>query len=469
MGGFFGVVSNSDCVNDVFFGTDYHSHLGTCRGGLAAKDGAVITRFIHDITNSQFRSKFDDDIHKMNGNSAIGVISDYDDQPLIIHSHLGTYAIVTVGMIQNLKELADRASRKYKIHFSEMSGGALNPTELVAMLINREQTFEDGIERALEAIEGSCSLLLLTDYGIYAARDRLGRTPVLIGEKNNSFAAAMDTCAFPNLDYHTIRDLGPGEVVLMTPEGVERLKPPRDKLQICSFLWIYYGYPVSTYEGINTEYVRYKCGAALARRDDVEADIVSGIPDSGIAHAVGYSNESGTPYRRPFVKYTPTWPRSFMPQHQSLRDLIARMKLIPIKELIDKQSILFCDDSIVRGTQMQDNVHCLYDYGAKAVHVRIACPPLLFPCKFLNFSRTRASLDLATRRAIHELGAGDEVDYFEYVDCGCEKYESMVSQISKRLGLTSLHYQCIDDLVEAIGLPKDRICTYCFDGDEPHK
>lgn len=464
MGGFFGVVSETDCVKDVFFGTDYHSHLGTCRGGMAAQDGGAITSYIHDISNTQFRSKFSDDIGRMRGSSAIGVISDYDDQPLIIHSHHGTYAIVTVGIIRNLRELADRASRERGIHFSEMSGGELNPTELMAMLINQGETFADGIEHALESIEGSCSLLLLSEHGIYAARDRYGRTPVMIGAREGAHAATMDTCAFPNLDFAHERDLGPGEVVLMTPGAVEQLKPPREQMQICSFLWVYYGYPVSTYEGINTEQVRYHCGAALARRDDTKADIVSGIPDSGIAHAVGYANESGIPYERPFVKYTPTWPRSFMPQQQSIRDLVARMKLIPVRELIEGRSILFCDDSIVRGTQMQDNVDCLFGCGARDVHVRIACPPLVYSCKYLNFSRSRSSLDLATRRAVKEIEGDENVSLDEYADPDSDRYREMVEKIRDRLGLTSLRYQRLDDLVAAIGLPQERICTHCFDG-----
>ena len=466
MGGFFGVVSKSDCVKEVFFGTDYHSHLGTCRGGMAARQGDVITRYIHDITNTQFRSKFDEDVEKMAGNSAIGVISDYDDQPLIINSHLGTYAIVTVGVIQNAEELAEVACRERKIHFSEMSGGELNPTELVATLIDEEDSFADGIECAMDAIEGSCSLLLLTEEGIYAARDRVGRTPVIIGERDGAFAATMDTCAFPNLDFEIKRDLGPGEVVLMTPEALVQKKPARERMQICSFLWVYYGYPVSTYEGINTEQVRYRCGAALAKRDDTEPDLVSGIPDSGVAHAIGYANESGRPYQRPFVKYTPTWPRSFMPQHQPIRDLVARMKLIPIKELIEGKSLLFCDDSIVRGTQMQDNVDCLHGYGAKDVHIRIACPPLVYGCKFLNFSRSRSSLDLASRREIKDMEGSENDRLPEYADSDSECHCNMVERIRVRLGLSSLKYQRIEDMVEAIGLPKEKLCTYCFDGAE---
>jgi len=466
MGGFFGVASKSDCVDNLFFGTDYHSHLGTKRGGLAVMDSGGFTRFIHDITNSQFRSKFEDDIKKMRGNRGIGVISDYEDQPLLIGSHLGTYAIVTVGVVKNAEELAKEAFSKRTTHFSEMGGGEVNPTEIVATLINREATFEDGIRNAQEAIEGSCSVLLLTKQGIYAARDRLGRTPVVLGGKDGAYAASMETCAFPNLDLQIIRGLGPGEVVLITEDGVEEKQAALDRMQICSFLWVYYGYPSSEYEGINVEATRNRCGAALARNDTAEVDIVAGIPDSGTAHAIGYANEAGVPYRRPFVKYTPTWPRSFMPQDQSIRDLVARMKLIPIRDLIDGEKLLFCEDSIVRGTQLKDIIQRLYEYGAKEVHMRPACPPLIYGCKFLNFSRSRSELDLAGRTAIHEIEGKDNKDPKEY-GCPCsEKYCAMVEKIRQRLKLTSLQYQRLEDLVEAIGLPKEKLCTYCWDGAE---
>jgi len=465
MGGFFAVVSESDCVNELFFGTDYHSHLGTQRGGLATKHEGGFIRFIHDITNTQFRSKFDHDISRMRGNSGIGVISDYDDQPLIIGSHLGNYAIVTVGVIQNVEQLTAKAFAKGS-HFSEMGTGEVNPTELVATLINDEATFEDGIRNAQDAIEGSCSMMLLTDDGVYAARDKLGRTPVILGEKEGSRAVTMETCAFPNLDFETTRYLGPGEVVLVTADGVEQKKAPLDRLQVCSFLWVYYGYPSSHYEGINVEVTRNKCGAALARNDDVELDTVAGIPDSGTGHSIGYSSESGVPYRRPFVKYTPTWPRSFMPQDQSIRNLVARMKLIPIPELIDGQRMLFCEDSIVRGTQLQDIVQRLYDYGAREIHMRPACPPLVYGCKFLNFSRSRSVLDLAGRQAIKELEGQDNENPAEYADQCSGKYCAMVENIRKRLKLTTLKYQKLDDLIEAIGLPKEKLCTYCWDGAE---
>ena len=372
MGGIYGVVSKSDCIQDLFYGTDYHSHLGTRRGGMAVLNGKNFTRFIHNIENTQFRSKFEDDIPKMAGNLGIGCISDTEDQPLIIGSHLGTFAIVTVGRINNIQQLVDESFGKRAAHFSEMSGGEINPTELVATLINHEATFEDGIRRAQEVIDGSCSLLLLTNHGIYAARDRFGRTPLIVGEKQNAHCVTMESCTFPNLEYGFTYELGPGEVMLLRADGIEQKAPPSDTLRICAFLWIYYGYPSSSYEGINVEAARYRCGEALARNDNVKVDMVSGIPDSGIAHAIGYANQARIPYCRPFVKYTPTWPRSFMPQDQSIRNLVARMKLIPIRELIQGKRLLFCEDSIVQGTQLCETIQRLYDYGAKDVHMRPA-------------------------------------------------------------------------------------------------
>jgi len=467
MGGLYGVASKDDCVADLFYGTDYHSHLGTVRGGMVVKNTKGFTRFIKDITNAQFRSKFEDDLKQMHGSLGIGVISDYEDQPLIIGSHLGTYALVTVGRIQNLDALATEAFSKHTTHFSEMTGDAINPTELVATLIDRERTFEEGIQRAQEAIEGSCSLLLLTDHCIYAARDRLGRTPLVIGRKDDAFAVTLETCALPNLDYEVDKYLGPGEIVRITPDGVETLKPPGGELQICAFLWVYYGYPASNYEGINVEAVRNNCGAALARADKVEVDMVAGIPDSGTGHAIGYATAAGIPYRRPFVKYTPTWPRSFMPQEQRIRDLVARMKLIPIRELIRGQRLLFCEDSIVRGTQLKDTIQRLYDYGALEVHMRPACPPLIYGCKFLNFSRSKSQMDLAARKAIRELDGDPDQPLAEFADPQSDRHHAMVERIRQRLGLTTLKYQRLDDLVAAIGLPKEKICTYCWDGAEP--
>lgn len=466
MGGLFGVVSKEDCVSDLFYGTDYHSHLGTRRGGLAVRNADGFTRFIHNIENAQFRSKFEQDVTQMNGNRGIGIISDNEDQPVLIGSHLGKYAIVTVAQINNTEELVEKIFGKRTTHFSELSGGEINPTELVATLINQESTFEDGIQGALEAVDGSCSLLLLTEDGVYAARDWLGRTPVVIGEKEGSYAASSETCAFPNLDFMIKKYLGPGEIVLITEEGIEQKRPPGQKMQICGFLWVYYGYPASNYEGINVETVRNRCGASLARRDTIKIDMVTGIPDSGVGHGLGYASEAGLPFKRPFVKYTPTWPRSFMPQDQAVRDLVAKMKLIPIRDIIEGKRLLFCEDSIVRGTQLKDTIQRLYDFGAKEVHMRPACPPLTYGCKFLNFSRSRSELDLAARTAIQALEGKDGVDLDKYSTTGSEKYEAMVENIRERLKLTTLRYQRLEDLVEAIGLPKEKICTYCWDGAE---
>jgi amidophosphoribosyltransferase len=464
MGGLFGVVSREDCVDDLFFGTDYHSHLGTRRGGMAVGNPEGFTRYIHNIENDQFRSKFEQDIQKMSGTKGIGVISDYDDQPLLIRSHLGKYAIVTVGVIKNADELMKDVFDRRMIHFAEMRGGEVNPTELTAALINQESSFEKGIHSAQEAIEGSCSLLLLTEEGVYVGRDRLGRTPVVIGEKEGSFAVTLETCAFPNLGFEIKKFLGPGEIVLMTEDGIEQKKPPGEKMQICGFLWVYYGYPASTYEGINVESVRNRCGATLARKDNVKVDMVAGIPDSGIGHGLGYASEAGIPFKRPFVKYTPTWPRSFMPQDQNVRDLVAKMKLIPIKDLIEGKKVLFCEDSIVRGTQLKDTIQRLYDCGAQEVHMRPACPPLTYGCKFLNFSRSKSELDLAARKAIKEIEGDDGKDLKEYSNANTKKYETMVEKIRERLRLTTLKYQILEDLVEAIGLPKEKLCTYCWDG-----
>lgn len=464
MGGFFGVASKRDCVSDVFYGTDYHSHLGTQRGGMATlTDDGNFTHYIHDIRNAQFRSKFDDDLEKMSGKTAIGVISDYEDQPLIINSRHGRYAIVTVGAVQNADILEAEACAA-GIHFSEMSGNEVNPTELVAHLINQGDDFTTGLSRAQEIIEGSCSILLLTKEGLYAARDRVGRTPVVIGKNDEGYAVTLESCALPNLQYVHERELGPGEIVRITADGAEQMKGPGDCMQICSFLWVYYGYPASSYEGRNTEDVRNECGRKLAQADGVEADCVCGIPDSGTAHAIGYAHESGMPYRRSFVKYTPTWPRSFMPQNQRERNRVARMKLIPVRELIEGRRLMFCEDSIVRGTQLQDTIQRLYsEYGAREIHMRPACPPLVYGCKFLNFSRSKSVDELATRIAIKEL-EGDYIHLDEYADATTERYHAMVDKIRERLNLTSLQFQTLDDLIAAIGLPKEKLCTYCWDG-----
>ena len=465
MGGLFGVFSDSDCLEDLFYGTDYHSHLGTRRGGLAVKNSGGFQRFIKDITTTQFRSKFEKDIKKMHGSKGIGVISDYDDQPLIISSRLGVFAIATVGKINNLESLAKEAL-KNGTHFSEMHGGEINLTEMIATIINQGSTFKEGIQRVQNLIEGSCTILLLTNEGIYAARDKLGRTPLILGKKVGSYAVTMETCAFPNLGYEIIKYLGPSEIILLSQKGVEQKAAPRDRMQICAFLWVYYGYPASNYEDINVEVVRYKCGSYLSKNDDVEIDLVAGIPDSGTGHGLGYANEAKIPFSRPFVKYTPTWPRSFMPQLQSIRDEVAKMKLIPIKELIKDKRLLFCEDSIVRGTQLRKTIQRLFDSGAKEVHMRPACPPLVYGCKFLNFSRSRSVLDLAGRWAIKELIGRDIDDPADYIDPESDNFKAMVEVIRKKLQLTTLQYQRLEDLVKAIGLPKEKLCTYCWDGVE---
>jgi amidophosphoribosyltransferase len=465
VGGFFGVVSKQDCVSNLFYGTDYHSHLGTRRGGLATLDGGRLIRFIHDISNAQFRSKFEVDIASMRGTTGIGVISDYEDQPLIIGSHLGPYAIVTVGVVKNAIHLAQQAFRKRGIHFSEMSGNEINPTELIATLIDQEESFESGIKNAQAQVEGSCSILLLTEKGIYATRDRYGRTPVIVGEGNGGYAITMESCAFPNLGYSAVKNLGPGETVLVTPEGIEEKNPPGNEMQICAFLWIYYGYPASSYEGINVEATRYRCGAALAEDETVKVDYVSGIPDSGVAHALGFAAKARIRYSRPFVKYTPTWPRSFMPQQQAVRDLVAKMKLIPIRELTEGKRLLFCDDSIVRGTQLKDTLQRLYDYGAREIHLRPACPPLIYGCKFLNFSRSRSELDLAGRKAISEIEGTEAVEALDrYADEASGQYAAMVQRIGEKIGVTTLRYQKLNKMIRAIGLPEEKLCTYCWTG-----
>ena len=471
MGGFFGVASKRDCISDLFYGTDYHSHLGTKRGGMAVttSDGKIY-RTIHDITNAQFRSKFDSDLDHFAGRTGIGIISDFEDQPLIIASRHGIYSIVTVGKINNIEALAKEAfGCCIGAHFSEMSDGELNPTELVATLINRCDTIVEGIQYAQKVIDGSCSLLILLGDSIFAARDRLGRTPVIIGERDDAYAVTMETSAFPNLDFYYKYDLGPGEIVEITCDKVVQKKAPGSTYQICAFLWVYYGYPSSCYEGVNTEGVRYENGRLMAEDDDIEIDTVCGIPDSGVAHAIGYSNASGKPYQRAFVKYTPTWPRSFMPQNQQVRRLVAKMKLIPVPGQFEGKRLLFCEDSIVRGTQMRDTVVRIYERGAKEVHMRSASPPLIYGCKFLNFSRSRSELDLAARRAIEAIEGGpcDEETLKKYQVYGSEEYNKMVDYVRKELNLSSLKYQSLDKLIAAIGLPREQICTYCWTGEEP--
>ena len=468
MGGFFGVASKEDCMFDLFFGTDYHSHLGTRRAGLAVYDRERgFDRAIHNIENAPFRTKFDKDFSEMQGSMGIGCISDYEPQPLIVRSHHGTYAIVTVGKINNTDKIVEHLFTSGHSHFLEMSGGDINATELVASIINQKANLIEGIRYAQEIIEGSMTMLLLTQRGIYAARDRMGRTPVVIGRKKDSFCVSFESFAYLNLGYTEERELGPGEIAIVTPEGAETLAAPGKEMKICTFLWIYYGYPSSSYEGISVESMRYRCGAMLARRDDVHPDTVAGVPDSGTAHAIGYANESGIPFSRPFIKYTPTWPRSFMPTIQEKRDLIAKMKLIPVHELIQNRSLLLIDDSIVRGTQLRETTEFLYQSGAREVHVRPACPPLVYGCKFLNFSRSTSVMDLITRRVIKEMNGTEEPDNLEkYSDPESTEYREMVEIIGKKLNFTSLRYHRLDDMIESVGIDRCRLCTYCWDGKE---
>lgn len=470
MGGIFGVASKSSCTLDLFFGTDYHSHLGTRRGGLAVYGPNGFNRSIHNIENTPFRTKFDGDLNELEGNLGIGCISDNEPQPLLVQSHLGSFAITTVGKINNMEELVDISYKNGCTHFLEMSGGSINPTEMVASLINQKSTIVEGIQYVQELVEGSMTLMLLTPKGIYAARDRMGRTPVVLGKKEDAFCASFESFAFFNLGYETCRELGPGEVVFLTPESAETLVKPREEMKICSFLWVYYGYPTSTYEGINVEEMRYECGKKLAQRDaqreNVKPDLVAGVPDSGIAHAIGYANESGIPFSRPFIKYTPTWPRSFMPTQQSQRNLIARMKLIPVEALIKNKSLLLIDDSIVRGTQLRETTEFLYSSGAKEVHVRPACPPLLFGCPYLNFSRSKSEMDLITRRIIADRegdNVSDEV-LADYANPDSANYKEMLEEIGRQLNFTTLHYHRLDDLTASIGLSPCKMCTHCFDG-----
>ena len=466
MGGLFGVVSREDCVMDVFFGTDYHSHLGTSRGGMAIWGGSCFSRSIHNIESTQFRAKFEAELSKKSGNMGIGCISDTDPQPLTVRSHLGQYAISTVGRINNLDEITNKAFSNRNIHFLETNKGVISPTELVSVIIDHEDSFKEGLLKAQELIQGSCSVLLLTPSGIYASRDRFGRTPLMVGSKEGAYCVSSESCTFANLGYRFDYELGPGEIVFLTPEGVERISPPGDKMKICAFLWVYYGYPSSTYEGMNVEVMRYRNGAAMAQNDDLEIDMVSGIPDSGLGHAIGYSNQSKVPYGRPFIKYTPTWSRSFMPQDQNIRNLIARMKLMPIPELVADKRLLFCDDSIVRGTQLRETVDLLYKCSAKEVHIRSACPPIVFGCKYLNFSTSRSEMDLAARKSIIRLEGKEPDSFYEYCDPSTDKYHNMVDLICRKLNFSSLKYQNIHDMIEAIGICKDKVCTYCWNGKE---
>jgi len=462
MSGFFGCISEAECTNDLFYGTDYNSHLGTSVGGMCVLNNEGFVRAIHSLKNDYFRSKFEPELNKLRGNSGIGIISDWEAQPIIVHSHLGKFALAMVGKVANLAELTERAFKK-GMHFSEIAGKGINQTELVSMLIAEEDSFLSGIQNVFHHVKGSCSLLILHEKGIIAARDKLGRTPVAIGKKEGGMAVSSESISFSNLGYSLYYSLGPGEIVHCTTDSMEILRPSLDKMQICSFLWVYYGYPGSVYEGINVETCRYRCGAALAKNDTVEIDCAGGVPDSGTAHALGYSNERKVPHIRPFVKYTPTWPRSFMPQDQQARDFIARMKLIPNRDLIEGKRLVICDDSIVRGTQLKDNARKLFDEGAGEVHLRIACPVLLFPCPFLNFSVSRSSLDLAGRTAVFELEGKEDTDYNRYVDENSDHHQAMVEKIRQRMQVNSLVYQRMSDLVKAIGLPKEKLCTHCWD------
>lgn len=465
MGGIFGVASRNECKLDVFFGTDYHSHLGTSRGGMALYDGKTFVSGIHNIRNSPFRTKFELDLERLSGNLGIGCISDCDPQPLIVRSHLGSYAITTVGRINNMRELTERAMQDRRGHFLEMSSGDVNATELVASLINECDSIVEGIQFAQSLIKGSMTLLVLTPACIYAARDRLGRTPLSVGMKEDACCVSFESFAYLNLGYQYLRELGPAEIVRITADGAETISPPQEEMKICSFLWIYYGYPTSSYEGRNVEEIRYRCGELMARRDTAEPDLVAGVPDSGTAHAIGYANESGFPFSRPFIKYTPTWPRSFMPQDQSMRNLIARMKIIPIDSLIRDKRLLLIDDSIVRGTQLRETTEFLYQCGAREVHIRPACPPLVYGCPYLNFSRATSVMDLITRRVILEMEGEKAEDRLEaYTNPETPEYRAMLNAIRDRLNFTSLEFNRLDDMIEAIGLPACKLCTYCFNG-----
>ncbi len=467
MGGLFGVASRTDCVFDLFFGTDYHSHLGTRRGGMAVYGEKGFDRAIHNIENSPFRTKFEKESVEMHGNLGIGCISDNEPQPLMVRSHLGTFAITTVGKINNSAELVNLAFEKGNIHFLEMSGGSINPTELVAALINQQQSIVEGIRYAQGLIDGSMTMLIMTPQGIYAARDKMGRTPLVLGRKKGAVCASFESSAFINLGYEDYKELGPAEIALITPEGAETVSPAQQQMKFCTFMWVYYGYPTSTYEGVNVEQMRYRCGEKLAGRDEVRTDMVAGVPDSGIAHAVGYANRSGIPFARPFIKYTPTWPRSFMPPNQTQRNLIARMKLIPVNALIQNKSMVLIDDSIVRGTQLRESAELLYQNGAKEVHIRPACPPLLFGCKYLNFSRSNSELELIGRRVIqHREGITDYDTLLDYANPDSTNYKEMVDEIGKELKFTSLRYHRLDDMIDSVGIEPCKLCTYCWSGRE---
>lgn len=463
MGGFFGTISKTSCVNDLFYGTDYNSHLGTKRGGMATFNEGTFKRSIHSLENSYFRSKFEEELPEFSGNSGIGIISDTDSQPIVINSYLGKFAIVTVACINNIVELEKELLEKGN-HFAELSSGNTNPTELIAMLITEGKTYKEGIENVYNKVKGSCSMLLLTEDGIIVARDKFGRTPVALARKEGAMAVSSDTCAFPNLGFELEYHVGPGEIVMLNADGFTQLRPANKRKQVCSFMWVYFGYPVSDYEGINVDSARYRCGMGIGKEDDTDIDTVSGIPDSGIGVGLGYSEIRNRPYRRAVIKYTPTWPRSFTPSDQSRRALVAKMKLMANRSLLDGKRVVFTDDSIVRGTQLKDNVAVLYQYGAKEVHMRIGCPPILYSCPFLKFSASKSDLELITRRKIQEMEGSHDKNLELYAQEGSEHYNRLVESIRKQFDITTLKFSTLDNLVKAIGIPKEDLCTHCFDG-----
>jgi len=464
MGGFFGTISTQDCVNDLFYGTDYNSHLGTKRAGLVTFDAERgFNRSIHSLERDYFRSRFEDELEQFHAHQGLGVISDTDPQPIIVNSHLGRYAVVTVAKINNLRQIADELLAQ-RMHFSEMSANNINQTELVALLINMGETFTEGINLVYKKIEGSCSMLILTEDGIIAARDFLGRTPIVVAHKEGAYAASSETCSFPNLDYKVVRDIGPGEIVRLRADGMEVLQPAQEHEQICSFLWVYYGFPASDYEGINVEAVREANGKMMGENDETEVDCVCGVPDSGVGMALGYAQGKGVPYQRAVLKYTPTWPRSFTPGNQSRRDLVAKMKLIPNGALLKDKRVVFCDDSIVRGTQLRDNVRTFFEYGAKEVHCRISCPPLVYGCPFIGFTSSKSDMELITRRIINDFEGDSTANLKKYAQTDSPQYQRMVDEIARRLGLTTLKFAKLESLVKSIGMPKCKVCTHCFDG-----
>jgi amidophosphoribosyltransferase len=468
MGGFFGTVSTKECVNDLFYGTDYNSHLGTMRGGMSTYSKETgFNRSIHNLECTYFRSAFEDSLDKFKGNAGIGIISDTDAQPLLMNSHLGRFAIVTVAKVNNKEELATKLLDE-NMHLSEFSSGKINQTELIGLLIIKGKTFVEGIENVFREVKGSCSLLLLTEDGIIAARDSWGRTPIVVGRKEDAYAVSSESTSFPNLGFEVERYLGPGEIIRMQANYIEQLRKPNKGMQICSFLWVYYGFPTSSYEGINVEDVRYRCGKIMGESDPTPVDCSCGIPDSGTGMAIGYAAGHGIPYRRAISKYTPTWPRSFTPSNQERRNLVAKMKLIANRQMLKDQRMLFCDDSIVRGTQLRDNTKALYECGAKEVHMRISCPPLIYGCPFINFSRSQGDMELITRRVIKDFEGAENTNIDSYVKTDSPEYKRMVEEIRKRFNLSSLQFSKLETLVESIGLPKCQICTHCFDGSSQY-